>query len=41
MRRSLPPFAGPAAPRRVDWDFVSFWLAYLTAYFEVAWLFLK
>ena len=38
MRRSLPPFGRPSVPRRVDWDFVSFWLAYLAVYFEVAWL---
>jgi len=41
MRRSLPPLGQTVVRRRVDWDFVSFWLAYLGVYFEVAWLFLR
>jgi len=41
MRRSLSPLGRPIAPRRVDWDFVSFWLAYLAVYFEVVWLLFK
>jgi hypothetical protein len=42
MRRSLPPpIVGPSARTRVDWDFVSFWVAYLGLYFEGMWLLLR
>ena len=40
MRRSVASLRS-IAPRRVDWDFVSFWLAYLAAYFEGVWLVLS